>query len=151
MVKDGKFPLMGKGLNRRSMVFIDNLVLGVLLAAKTKSAAGEIYWISDEKPYPMIEIVSTIKTVLSEDFGYQVNRKNLHLPESVSDVARLTDQILQGLGLYSQKIHVLSEMNKTIACDISKAKKELGYKPVCELKEGMRESIEWCLRNGFNL
>ena len=31
MVKDGKFPLMGKGLNRRSMVFIANLVLAILV------------------------------------------------------------------------------------------------------------------------
>ncbi len=35
--------------------------------------------------------------------------------------------------------------------DISKAKKDLGYNPVCELKEGMRQSIEWCLENGHEI
>ena len=39
---------MGKGSNRRSMGYIDNLVLGILLAAYNPKAAGEIYWIADE-------------------------------------------------------------------------------------------------------
>ena len=41
----------------------------------------------------------------------------------------------------AQKIHVLSEMNKTIACSIEKAGRELGYDPQIELEEGMRRSL----------
>ena len=52
------------------------------------------------------------------------------------------DFLLQGLGLYHQKIHVLSEMNKHIACKISLAKKELGYLPEFSLVNGMRESLK---------
>ena len=75
---------MGQGLNQRSMVYIDNLVLGVLLAGFAKNAAGEIYWIADEKPYSMIEIVNTVKSVLKEDFEYKINDKNLHMPSVIS-------------------------------------------------------------------
>jgi nucleoside-diphosphate-sugar epimerase len=45
--------------------------------------------------------------------------------------------------LYEQKIHVLSEMNKTIACSVAKAQRELRYAPVIALEEGMRRSIRW--------
>ena len=148
MLKDGRFPLMGKGLNQRSMGFIDSLVLGTLLAAHSKKAAGKIYWIADERPYTMLEIANTVKSVLNEDFGFAVKAKNLHVPEIISDVARLVDRSLQAVGLYHQKFHILSEMNKTIACDISKAKLDLGFEPLCELREGMRRSIDWCLKNG---
>ena len=55
------------------------------------------------------------------------------------------------VGLYNQKIHVLSEMNKTIACSVEKARGELGYRPGVELREGMRRSIAWCLENGQEL
>ena len=151
MLKDGRFPLMGKGLNQRSMGFIDSLVLGTLLAAHSKQAAGEIYWIADERPYTMVEIANTVKSVLSEDFGFAVKAKNLHVPEIISDVARLVDGSLQAVGLYHQKFHVLSEMNQTIACDISKAKRDLGFEPLCELREGMRRSIDWCLKNGQDI
>jgi len=57
----------------------------------------------------------------------------------------------QGLavaGIYQQKVHVLSEMNKTIACTVAKAERELGYDPKVELEEGMRRSIRWMLDNG---
>ena len=45
------------------------------------------------------------------------------------------------MGLYHQKIHVLSEMNKTIACDVSQAQNVLGYDPQISLEEGMRRSL----------
>jgi len=61
------------------------------------------------------------------------------------------DGLLQSVGLYHQKFHVLSEMNMTIACDITRAKEELGYRPLVELREGMRRSIAWCLDQGLEI
>jgi len=46
---------------------------------------------------------------------------------------------------------VLGELNHTIACDISRARAELGYEPTVELEEGMRASIRWCLDHGDQL
>jgi len=51
------------------------------------------------------------------------------------------------VGFYHQKIHVLSEMNKTIACSIAKAQRELGYNPTIALEEGMRRSLKWIFEN----
>ncbi|TNE63836.1 MAG: NAD(P)-dependent oxidoreductase [Alphaproteobacteria bacterium] len=148
MVKAGRFPILGAGLNQRSMGYVDSLAQGILLACLSEKAKGETYWLADERPYPMVEIIDTVKAVLKEDFGMQVADKNLHAPAIIGDFAQLADAILQATGLYQQKIHVLSEMNKTIACDISKAKRELGFRPICDLREGMRRSIDWCLASG---
>jgi nucleoside-diphosphate-sugar epimerase len=46
---------------------------------------------------------------------------------------------------------VLSEMNKTIACSIARAEKELGYRPAVDLEEGMRRSLAWCVAKGIQL
>jgi nucleoside-diphosphate-sugar epimerase len=46
---------------------------------------------------------------------------------------------------------VLSEMNKTIACSIGKAERELGYDPKVALEEGMRRSIRFMLDRGDKL
>jgi nucleoside-diphosphate-sugar epimerase len=70
------------------------------------------------------------------------------LPALVGRVAEIADGGLQAVGLYNQKIHVLGEMDKTIACSIAKARSELGYAPKIGLREGMKASIEWCLANG---
>ena len=46
---------------------------------------------------------------------------------------------------------MLGEMDKTIACDISVARDELGYDPQIALEEGMRRSVRWCLEQGLEL
>jgi len=149
MVKTGRFPIVGDGHNRRSMGYVDSLAYGILLAAHNPQAAGKIYWLADERPYPMKEIVDTVRDVLREDFGMSVKPKTVQLPSIVSDVARLGDWMLQKAGFYNQELHVLSEMNLTIACAIDRAKRELGYRPLVDLREGMRRSVKWCLDHGI--
>jgi nucleoside-diphosphate-sugar epimerase len=148
MVRDGKGPLVGGGHNRRSMAYIDNLCQGLLLAAAHERANGQIYWIADERPYPMTEIIDTVERLLEREFGIPCAHRRLRLPGLASEAAMVVDWTLQALGFYHPKIHVLSEMNKTIACDISKAKEELGYRPTVALEEGMRRSIAWALAQG---
>lgn len=148
MVRQGKAPVVGDGECMRSMSYVDNTALGLLLAAATPAAAGETYWIADRRPYSMNEVIDTIETVLEDDFAMTVAHDRMKLPSVASEVAFVVDSALQKVGLYQQKIHVLSEMNKTIACDVSKAETELGYRPSVELREGMRRSVEWCLSRG---
>jgi nucleoside-diphosphate-sugar epimerase len=148
MIKEGKAPIVGSGESRRSMSYVDNTALGLLLAAATPDAAGETYWLADERPYTMNEIVDTVEELLEREFGMEVAHDRMRLPSLASEVALAVDSTLQWAGLYQQKIHVLSEMNKTIACSVAKAREQLGYRPGVELREGMRRSIEWCLAAG---
>jgi nucleoside-diphosphate-sugar epimerase len=88
---------------------------------------------------------------MERDFRMAVSHRRLWLPNLVSTVARALDASLQAFGIYRQKIHVLSEMNQTIACDIWKAKRELDYDPVISLEEGMRRSIQSALNRGVKI
>ena len=63
------------------------------------------------------------------------------MPGILSETAYIIDKIIQGFGFYNQEIHVLSEMNKTIACSIDKANSVLDYKPTLSLYEGTKVSI----------
>jgi nucleoside-diphosphate-sugar epimerase len=142
MIQSGKVPIVGSGENRRSMAYIDNICQGLLLCERVAAARGGTYWIADERAYSMNEIIDTIERVLERDFGLTVAHKRVRLPGVVSEIAWLVDKSLQALGLYHQKMHVLSEMNKNIACSIDRAQRELGYRPHIALEEGMRRSIE---------
>src|SRR5262245_28633669 len=148
MSKDGKAPTVGGGESRRSMSYVDSTCQALLLAERSDAARGRTYWIADRRPYTMNEIVDTVERLLEHEFGIPVAHKRLRLPGIASEVALLADQVLQGLGLYKQEIHVLSEMNKTIACSIARAERELGYDPKVGLEDGMRRSIRWCLDHG---
>lgn len=88
--------------------------------------SDNIFWIADENPYPMNDIVETIKTLLSVEFGRECSPYNLYLSSVLGDIAHAADYTLQFFGLYQQKIHVLSKMNKTTACSIDKSKCILG-------------------------
>lgn len=151
MIKQGKLPLVGGGVSVRSMAYVDNICQGLLLCETVPEATGRTYWIADRRAYPMREVVETVSAVLREDFGLECAEKQLPVPSWVSDVALWADRLIQGVGLYEQRIHVLSEMNKHIACTIQRAQQELGYEPAIELREGMRRSIADLLQRGESL
>lgn len=148
MIKEGKMPVVGPGNNCRSMAYVDNIVQGLLLAERTAAAAGRTYWIADRRAYPMLEIIDTVADVLEQDFGMTVSRKRTRVPGIVSEIALLADKLLQSVGLYHQKIHVLSELNKNIACTVARAEAELGYAPTVALREGMKRSVQSLLDEG---
>ena len=141
MVRDGKAPIVGSGENMRSMAYTENLAQGLLLAAESPAASGKVYWIADQRPYSMNEIIDTIERLLETEFDQKCAHKRMRIPSFASEAALLLDAAIQKSGLYHQKIHVLSEMNKTIACSVEKAKAELGYQPQVVLEEGMRRSL----------
>ena len=151
MIRKGAFPLVGDGGNRRSMAYVDNLCQGLLLSERSERARGQAFWIADERAYSMNEIIETVENVMEKDFGIAVTRKRLRLPSITSDVARVADRMLQAVGLYEQKIHVLSEMNLTIACSVEKARQQLGYRPTVSLEEGMRRSLAWMVARGITV
>ena len=150
MVRDGKAPIVGGGENLRSMSYTENLSQGLLLAAMNEKANGQVYWIADKRPYSMNEVIDTIERLLENEFGQKCTHKRMRLPGFASEIALVADASLQAIGMYNQKIHVLSEMNKTIACSVARAEKELGYRPAVALEEGMRRSMLWCKAQGIN-
>lgn len=150
MIRAGRFPVVGDGEQRRSMTYIDNLVDGVVAAELTPAASGNAYWIADRRPYTVNEIVETVGRALADE-ELEVKANSVRVPAIAGRTAEFGDRIVQRLGRYQQQLHVLGEMNHTIACDISKAMNELGYDPRVELYDGMRASVRWCLDEGVEL
>ena len=83
--------------------------------------------------------------------GFPATAGRWRLPAPTARLAQIADAALQAVGLYEQRVHVLSEMDKNISCTIEKARRELGYRPTVGLEEGMRRSIAWCLEQGIDL
>jgi nucleoside-diphosphate-sugar epimerase len=146
-IRRGRFPLVGDGTQRRSLVYTDNLVDGLLRAEVAPQAPGRAYWIADAQPYELREVIAGVRSALEAE-GLDVTRRQPRLPRSAGVVAEKMDRMLQNRGLYVQPVHVLGELKDTIACDISAARADLGYEPQTGLVEGMRASIRWCLERG---
>lgn len=150
LVRRGRFPVIGDGRQRRSMVYVDNLVEGIVRAELTPTAPGKAWWIADAEPYRVADIVATVGRALADE-GFAVRPPRVRLPAIVGRIAEGVDAVVQRSGRYVQQVHVLGEMGHTIACDIGAARADLGYDPAVALAEGMRRSIRWCREQGLDL
>ena len=150
-IRKGRFPLVGDGAQRRSMVYTGNLVHGLLRAEAAPAAVGKAYWIADAEPYELREILETVREALRLEGLEVAERAPLRVPALVGAAAEAADRVVQSRGRYVQAAHVLGELRHTIACDVSKAQADLGYDPSVGLLDGMRASIRWCLERGERL
>ena len=146
-VRRGRFPMVGEGTNRRSLVYTGNLVQGLLRAEAAEAAPGRAYWIADAEPYEMREVIGAVRTALEAE-GLSVSTLQPRVPVRAAAMAAGVDELLQRRGRYVQALHVLGELKDTIACDVSRARAELGYEPSTGIVEGMRASVRWCLEHG---
>jgi len=149
-IRKGRFPVIGDGSQQRSMVFTGNLVDALLAAEVAPGAPGQAYWVADAEPYELREIIATVRRALEAE-GFAVAGRGPRIPARAAAVAAAADAALQGAGRYVQPLHVLGELRDTIACDIGKARRELGWEPATELFGGMRASIRWCVERGVAL
>jgi nucleoside-diphosphate-sugar epimerase len=146
-VRHGTFPLVGDGSQRRSMVYTGNLVHGMLRAEVAAKAPGNAYWIADAEPYALRDVFAKVREAFVAE-GFEVTERQPPMPRLAAVVAEKVDGKLQAMGKYAQAVHVLGELKDTIACDVSRARDEIGYDPQVALVEGMRTSIRWCLERG---
>jgi nucleoside-diphosphate-sugar epimerase len=149
-VRRGRFPLVGEGTNRRSLVYTGHLVEALLRAEVAGAAPGRAYWIADPEPYAMVDVVSTVREAMVAE-GLAVAGGRPRLPRAAGVVAERLDGMLQASGRYLAPLHVLGELKDTIACDVSRARADLGYAPATSLLDGMRASVRWCLARGVEL
>ena len=113
----------------------------------TPAASGRAYWIADAEPYELRAVLATVREALAAE-GLPVSGGQPRIPRAVGVVAEKVDGFLQRRGKYLQAVHVLGELKDTIACDITRARTELGYDPQTTLLDGMRSSIRYCLDHG---
>ena len=89
----------------------------MILSATKEISNKKPIGFADEKPYTMNHIINTVEDLLLNEFNQKCNMKRLKLPFIVGEIAQLIDYSLQSFGIYHQKFHVLSEMNKNIAVE----------------------------------
>eukprot|EP01133_Synstelium_polycarpum_P011929 gene11929-13897_t len=150
--KEGKNKYMfGAGNNLCDWTYIDNVVHAHLLAADRMTASsavpGQAYFITNDEPIPFWDM----PTFAYESFGY--DRPSIKVPFPVIYViAWIIDMIVLLLSPLV-KLHptiTLFRMvysNATRYFNISKAKRDLQYKPIVTVEEGMERTKTWFKEN----
>ncbi|MHB1050265.1 MAG: NAD-dependent epimerase/dehydratase family protein [Bacteroidota bacterium] len=127
-----------------SLVHSTDLVTGIILAGEKEIANGQIYFLGSEQYYTWNEIGFVTKSVLNKKlFRVRVPKPLVFVIAGISGFLSTFKEKPSVLNF--EKAYDLTQDNW--CCDISKAKKELGYKQEVSLEEGIRETVKWYLDN----
>ncbi len=138
MIKKGLFRIIGDGKNQVSWVYVDNIVQGIILASKKERAIGEIYIISDERPYTMNELVEA----MAEELGVKTPG---HVPKWIAVIVAVTLEGLSKIFKFSPPLfrdRIIS-LTANHSLDCSKARIDLGYKSNITLREGIKRTVKY--------
>jgi nucleoside-diphosphate-sugar epimerase len=134
MVRTGRFRWIGGGRQRTDITHVDNTVEGLWLAA-TRAPAGSVYFVTDGEPV-------IFRDFLTELLGTQdVEIRDRSVPLPVADVAaRASERIWRLLGRRGRPPvtrFAVWASGQECTIDISRAQRELGYRPVTSRQEGL--------------
>jgi nucleoside-diphosphate-sugar epimerase len=140
-----RFVMLGSGQVIYQMVYIDDLVDGILLCGTRAEALGKVYILTGAEPVTLNQIVRSIAAALD------VPPPRLRFPVTPVYVAGLMCELLcKPFGihppLYRRRVDFF---RKTRCFDISKAQREIGFQPKTDLHTGIRRTADWYRANGY--
>jgi UDP-glucose 4-epimerase len=137
-LKKGSFVMVGNGLNRRTLVHMEDVCQAAMLAAGDSAALGRVYNVTDGEIHTFQEIVRVMCSALGRDYpkfqisGYPVRRilgyveDTLRLCGQKAPVGRFTvDKLLEDMAVKGDRIQ-----------------NELGYQPKFELETGWKNCVQ---------
>jgi len=144
-VSSGRMIILGDGKPFFHLVYVEDLVRGFELCAQKENAVGQVYILGGDKYLTLNELMDLIAKVLG------VSLSKIHLPVfPFKALSALCEGICIPLGieppLHRRRVDFFT---KSRAFNISKAKKELGYKPEFDLETGLRLTGEWYREKGL--
>ena len=144
MIKSGQMILPAGGHGQIGIVYVDNLVDGVTLAAASPDAVGEIFTIADG-----------ITVDVGDFFGYYADMLGKPRPRTVPTpvaraIAATGGRIEKAMGRDTEmSAGSIDYIAKRGGYSIEKARRVLGYEPKIGLEEGMRRCEEWLRAEGM--
>ena len=144
-IKTGRFAMIGSGEVRNQLVYIDDLIDGILLCATNEKAIGNVYILTGNEPATLNQLAHTLAEVLD------VRPTRRRIPFTPVYLAGLLcEMICKPLGinppLHRRRVKFFSN---TRWFDISKARAHLGYQPKVDLRTGLARTAKWYQEQGF--
>lgn len=143
-IKSGQFLMIGDGNNKMHYVYVLDLVNATYLAGNSKLTRGE-YIIAGPKPTSFSDVVSFVAKSIDKPVPKFCISKPFAL--LIAYIFAIITKITGiKLPLFPSRVRT---MTTTYYYDISRAKKELGYNPQIDFKQGSKIVGNWYQENGY--
>jgi 2-alkyl-3-oxoalkanoate reductase len=135
-------PLIDSGKHSASLIFVDNLVDGIILAGTKDKASGQIYQFRDDWDVIWKRYLTDLSSML--------DRKPIgSIPYSVAwFMGSVAEKILTPMGIRPPVTRLAAAiMGRNNDVDNAKAKKELGWKTRVSYEDAIKEIREYVVKN----
>lgn len=144
-IKQRRFLMLGSGEVLYQLIYIEDLVEGILRCGTYDNAPGNAYILTGAKPITLNQFVQEIADVVETPFT------KLRLPVMpVYWAGYLCELLCKPLGinppLYRRRVDFF---RKTRSFDIAKARQQLSFTPATELKEALQLTADWYIQQGY--
>lgn len=146
LVKKHLQPLVGLGTKWLNLIYVDDLVSGLLLAGEHPNAEDETFFIGSETSYATAEIGKTIAAILN------LKPIRIHIPHlAVFSVGAIGEGIarLTGKQIFFNIQKAKESVQPGWIFSVQKAKSRLGFSQRVSLLEGMRRTYGWYEENSW--
>jgi len=138
-------PIVGSPTKEVSLVHVADLVEGLWLAARADAAVGQTYFVGSGT-HTWSEVVAALGKALG------LRLRVLRLPKFAARLAGELGELKWTLTgkpqiICRRKVRDMLQLRWT--CTWAKAERELGYRPKVDLEEGLRQTAEWYVSQGW--
>lgn len=143
MVTKGFYFIRGSGKRYTSIIFVKDLVEGLITVAHNDASTGQKYFLCDELP--------TSYDVICELTASALKRKAIKItvPSILIDAKNMVTGFYKNNDKRKARHQNSNKYSLHWVCDGSKAKRELGYQTRTLLPDGIYMTVNWYRENGW--
>lgn len=145
-LKKGILPLIGGKERYLSIIYVRDLVEGIIMAAESEHTLDQTYFLTMEKPVSMEEF----GRIALEHMGRKGLRVTVPL-SLVKGISTISDTVGKALKLNPvlNNDRYLQMIPDYWICSARKARQEFGFVANTKLQEGIAETIDWYVEHGW--
>jgi nucleoside-diphosphate-sugar epimerase len=144
-IKNHRFVMIGSGEVLYSLIYIDDLIDGILLCGTHPNAVGNIYILTGEPAVTLNEFVAIIANVVGAPLPkWRIPVTPVYFTGYLCELACK----LVGFEppLYRRRIDFF---RKDRSFSVAKAKRELGFESKVDLRTGLARTAQWYMEQGL--
>lgn len=140
-------PFLGDGSNTMSVIYASDAASACIRAIDSDAASGKAYFIDDGRVYVWKEMLADIERALGSQAFVRVGVPFSLLRGAAAVSEGLSKITGKAVMLTRDKVNELSAPHWV--CDSSETRRDLGWEPQVDWREGATRAVEWYRKNGW--
>ena len=131
---------IGSGKMVLPLVYVDNVVEGIVAASRSDATGGKVYNLVDDGDVSVNTFLKTFRKVT------KAPSKIVHMPYFMAWGLTVTYELVSGLGLIKKGATSRAQLKwkqSDMRYDSSRARKDFGWTSTVSLEEGMQRTFQW--------